>query len=42
MNVDAPQDVDLANNAKQLMMVKVNENRRVYATLYTSGGIYGL
>ena len=40
MKVDAPQDVDLANNAKKLIIVKEVNECRVYATLYAGGGIY--
>ena len=41
MKVDAPQDVDLENNAKKLIIVKeVNECRVYDATLYAGGGIY--
>ena len=42
MKVDAPQDVDLANNAKKLIIVKEVNECRVYATLYAGGGIYGV
>ena len=43
MKVDAPQDVDLENNAKKLIIVKeVNECRVYDATLYAGGGIWCL
>lgn len=41
MKVDAPQDVDLTNNAKKLI-VKVNECRVYDAALYAATGIDGI